>query len=153
MRPQLEYATCVWSPQYKKDAITTVTVLRRATTLLPCLNDKTYRERLIFLGLPLLEYRRDRADKIQIYKILNDIDKVNKDKLFTMSHNIGTRGLPFKLYENRYRFNVRVNYFSNRGINLWNELPENTVMASTLVSIKSRLNKCWYGHHRKFDPW
>ena len=29
---------------------------------------------------------------IQVYKILNAIDKVNIDKLFTMSHNIGTKG-------------------------------------------------------------
>ena len=153
VRPHLEYATCVWSPQYKKDAITIENVQRRATRLLPCLKNKTYSERLKFLGLPSLEYRRERADMIQVYKILNDIDKVNKDKLFTMSHNIGTRGHQFKIYKNRYRLNVRGNYFSNRVIDLWNELPENTVMALTLNSFKSRLNKCWYGHPRKFDPW
>ena len=152
VRPHLEYATCVWSPQYKKDAITIENVQRRATRLLPCLKNKTYSERLKFLGLPSLEYRRERADMIQVYKILNDIDKVNKDKLFTMSH-IGTRGHQFKIYKNRYRLNVRGNYFSNRVIDLWNELPENTVMAPTLNSFKSRLNKCWYGHPRKFDPW
>ena len=37
VRPHLEYATCVWSPQYKKDAITIENVQRRATRLLPCL--------------------------------------------------------------------------------------------------------------------
>ena len=61
-----------------------------------------------------------------VYKILNDIDMVNKDKLFTMSHNIGTRGHQFKIYKNRYRLNVRGNYFSKRVIDSWNELPENT---------------------------
>ena len=85
--------------------------------------------------------------------ILNVIDMVNQDKLFTMSHNIGTGGHQFKIYKNRYRLNVRGNYFSNRVIDLWNELPENTVMAPTLNNFKSRLNKCWYGHPRKFDPW
>ena len=58
---------------------------------------------------------------IQVYKILNNIEKVNKDKLFTMSHNIGTRGHQFKIYKNRYRLNVRGNYFSNRVIDLWND--------------------------------
>ena len=35
----------------------------------------------------------------------------------------------------------------------WNELPEHTVMAPTLNSFKSRLNKCWHGHPHKFNPW
>ena len=110
----------------QKDAITIENVQRRATELLPCLKNKTCSERLKFLAFPSLEYRRERADMIRVYKILNDIDKVNKDKLFTMSHNIGTRGHRFKIYKNRYRLNVRGNYFSNRVINLWNELPENS---------------------------
>ena len=60
--------------------------------LLPCMKGKTYSEILKCLGLLSLERRIERADRIQVYKILNDIDKVNKDKLFTMSHNIGTNG-------------------------------------------------------------
>ena len=64
---------------------------------------------------------------IQVYKILNDTDKVNKGNLFTMSHKIGTRGHQFKIYKNRYRLNVRGNDFSYRVFDLWNELPENTV--------------------------
>ena len=53
--------------------------------MLPCLKGKTYPERLKALGLPTLEYRRENPDMVQVYKIMNDIDKVNKDKLFTMS--------------------------------------------------------------------
>ena len=60
---------------------------------------KTYSERLKCLGLLSLECRRERADRIQVYKILNDIDKVDKDKLFTMSHNIGTNGHQLRIQE------------------------------------------------------
>ena len=94
VRPHLEYATSVWTPQFKKDMIAIENVQRRATRLLPCLTclkGKTYCERLKFLGLPTLEYRRERADMVQVYKILNEIDKVNKNKLFTMSQSTGTR--------------------------------------------------------------
>ena len=35
-------------------------------------------------GLSTLEYRRERADLIQVYKILNNIDIVDNDKLFTV---------------------------------------------------------------------
>ena len=152
-RPHLEYATSVWSPQYKKDMIAIENVQRRATRMQPCLKGKTYPERLKILGLPTLEYRRERADMVQVYKIMNDIDKVDEDKLFTMSQYAGTRGHPFKIYKKRFRLNIRGNYFSNRIIDSWNELPENTVMAPTLNSFKSSLNKCWYRHPHKFNPW
>ena len=153
VRPHLEYASTVWSPQHKKDMIAIENVQRRATRMLSCLRGKTYPERLKILGLPSLEYRRERADMVQVYKIMNDIDMVNKEKLFTMSQYTGTRGHSFKIYKKRFRLNIRGNYFSNRVVEQWNELPEHTVMAPTLNSFKSRLNKCWHGHPHKFNPW
>ena len=53
-----------------------------ATRLVRSLKDYSYSERLRKLGLLTLEYRRERADLIQVYKILNNIDIVDKDKLF-----------------------------------------------------------------------
>ena len=55
VRPHLEYATGVWSPQYKKDMIAIENIQRRATRLLPSFKDKTYHKRLKSLGLPSLE--------------------------------------------------------------------------------------------------
>ena len=122
VRPHLEYATSVWSPQYKKDMIAIENVQRRATRMLPCLKGKTYPERLKTLGLPTLEYRRERTDMVQVYKIMNDREKVDKDKLFTMSQYAGNRGHPFKIYKKRLRLIIRGNYFSNRIIDSRNEL-------------------------------
>ena len=39
------------------------------------------------------------ADKIQVYNILNDIDIVEKDKLFTRAQYTATRGHSFKLHK------------------------------------------------------
>ena len=47
--------------------------------------DLSYSERLKKLGSPSLEYRRERSDIVQVYKILNDIDTVHKNKRFTMA--------------------------------------------------------------------
>ena len=80
VRPHIEYATQVWSPQYKKDKITLENVQRRATRLVKCIKHLSYSERLKALGLPTLEYRRERADMIQVYKILHDIDKADREK-------------------------------------------------------------------------
>ena len=67
--------------------------------MLPCLKGKTHPERLKTSGLPTLEYRRERANMVQVYKIMNEIDKLDKDKLFTMSQYAGTRGHHFKIYK------------------------------------------------------
>ena len=153
IRPILEYATTIWSPMYKKDAIQIENVQRRATRLVKGLKEMSYPERLKILGLPTLEYRRDRADMVQVYKILHGLDKADKDSLFKMATYQQTRGHPLKLFKKRYRLRVRGHFFCNRVVDGWNELPPDVVNAPSLNSFKSRLNKCWKGHPYKFDPW
>ena len=41
---------------------------------------------------------------------------------------------------------MRANSFSMRVIDTWNLLPPNVVLAPSVDSFKSRLNKNWYGH-------
>ena len=65
VRPHLEYASVIWSPLYKNDKITLENVQRRATRLVPALKGLSYPERLKRLGLPTLEYRRERADVVE----------------------------------------------------------------------------------------
>ena len=67
-------------------------VQRRATKLVKSIAYLSYSDRLRKLGLPSLEHRRERADVIQVYKILHDIDKMDKSKLFTRSEYTATRG-------------------------------------------------------------
>ena len=139
VRPHVEYATSIWSPVYKKDIIQ--------------IENVTYPEHLKTLGLPTLEYRHDRADMIQVYKILNNIDKVDKDSLFKMSTYQATRGHSQKIYKQWYRLKIRGHFFTNRIVDSWNDLPSEVVNAPSLNSFKSRLNKCWIVHPHKFDPW
>ena len=61
-----------------------------------------------------LEYRRERTDVIQVYKILHDIDKVDKNKLFTLSEYTSTCGHLLKLFKRRSRLKIRANSFRNR---------------------------------------
>ena len=150
VRPHLEYATSVWSPMFKKDSITLENVQRRATRLVNSLSGRTYEDRLKTLGLPTLEYRRLRADVIQVYKILNQIDRVDIDKFFTMSE-LSTRGNSLKIFKPRSRLKVRSSVFSNRVVDVWNSLPNAVVTAPSLNAFKSRLNKHWHGHELKFN--
>ncbi|KAK3091396.1 hypothetical protein FSP39_019582 [Pinctada imbricata] len=91
VRPHLEYASCAWYTLYKKDAIAIENTQRRATKLIYGIQHLSYLERLLNLGLPSLEYRRIRADVIQVYKYINNLDEMSKP-LFVKSQENRTRG-------------------------------------------------------------
>ena len=101
VHPHLEYASTVWCPVFKKDRVAIENVQTRATKLVSSISHLPYSERLRALGLPSLEYRWERADVIQVYKILHDTDKVDKNKLFTLSEFTSTRGHSLKLFKLR----------------------------------------------------
>ena len=133
----------------KKYRIVIENVQRRAARLVRSRNNLSYPERLRTLGMPTLEYRRLRADIVQVYKILNDIDKVDRTKLFPLVSYSRTRGHPIQLYKEKPRLNVRANSFSNRVVNT-RKHPENVVMAPSLNAFKGRLNKHWSRHPSQF---
>ena len=142
----------MWSPMFKKDKILIENVQRRATRLVKSIKHLPYEDRLKTLGLPSLEYRRERSDMIQVYKILHGIDRVDKDKFFTLNRLAATRGHSLKLYKKRSRLMVRANCFSNRVVDTWNSLTEDMVNAPSLNAFKSRLNRFWREHPYKFNP-
>ena len=72
-------------------------VQHRATKLIPGLQDLPYRERLISLGLPTLEYRRLWADLIQTYKLINGLESVQYSIFFALDTSCTTRGHPLKI--------------------------------------------------------
>ena len=125
--PILEYASSVWSPMFKKDKI----LQRRARRLVKCLKHLSYEDSLKTLGLPSLEYRRERSDMIQVYKIMHGIDKVDKDKVLSNVWSL------IKIVQKRSRLLVRTNSFSNRVVDSWNSLTEDVVNAPSLNAFKS----------------
>ena len=129
----------MWSPVYKKDKIAIENVQKHATKLVKCESHLPYRERLRAFKLPTLEYCRERADVTQVYKILHGMDKMDKNKLFTMSDYPTTRGHSLKLFKRRSRLRIRANVFSNRVVDVWNSLPESVVQEPSLNCFKSRL--------------
>ena len=142
VRPHLEYASVIWTPRFKKDIIAIENVQRRATRALRNLQNLDYPARLRKLGIPTLEYRRARADVIEVYKLLNKIDYTSAE-LLNFSDVTFTRGHNKKLFKPRARINLRKYSFSYRVIDNWNSLPQSVVEAPTLNSFKNRLNKHW----------
>ena len=116
VRPHLEYASSVWSPMFKKDKILIENVQRRATRLVKCLKQLSYEDRLKTLGLPSLEYRRERSDMIQVYKIMHGIDKVDKDKFFTVNRYSAMRGYSLKFFKKRSQTSLSALYVDSRTV-------------------------------------
>ena len=146
----LEYGSCVWSPHLSKDIKRIEGIQRRATKLIPDLEELPYIDRMKSLGLPTLEYRRDRADMIQIYKSIHNLDELKWDNMFSLSTG-GLRGHNLKFIKMKSHNNIRFNTFSQRSVNLWNKLTCETVNASSINVFKSLLNKeDWNG--KKFHP-
>jgi len=149
IRPLLEYNSAVWSPTLKKDKDKLENVQRKATKILPSLQNLSYPERLTRLGLPTLLYRRDREDLIQVYKIIESA-KNPLFHLFILDSENKLRGHSKKIKKSEhYRTSLRQNYFSQRVITNWNSLPESVVSANSLNSFKSNLNSVQW-HTNKF---
>ena len=129
-------------PYYKEVVKAIEKVQRRATKLVPCLKNKTYEERLHELKLPSLVHRRRRGDMIYAYKLITGKMNIRKEDFFQMSH-LTTRGHQHKIYKRHASKLPRINTFSHRIVNDWNELPAEIVEASSVNSFKNKLDQYW----------
>ena len=151
VRPILEYANQVWSPQLRKHINAIENVQRCATKTVPGLSEKTYEQRLRDLDLPTLAFRRLRGDMIEIYKIMAEKYDPRLKRFLKNSDNCNIRGHQYKLAKEHSRLLVRKNSFANRNVNVWNNLPKQVVSAPSINSFKGRLDKYWKNHPMKFD--
>jgi len=116
-------------------------VQHRFTRMFSHLRYLDYSTRLDILGLWSLEERRNRADLTEVFKIMRGYTSICVDSLFEPIKDIRTRGHSLKLVKHRTDKDLRHYFFSERVVNRWNELDEDTVEASTLNSFKNHLTK------------
>ena len=148
VRSRLEYASVIWNP-YRQDDIQAIErVQRRATKLIRGMRGLSYTERLTALGLPSLQFRRRRADMIEVFKIISGLDRIGADRFFAFNTS-KTRGHSKKFFKPFSRLNLRKNSFSQRVVNDWNSLPESLVGVDDLDSFKAGLDKHW--EESKYD--
>ena len=82
VRPNLEYCTQAWRPYRKRDIDMLERVRRRATKTIPKLRNIGYEMRLKEYGLTTLETRRLRGDQIEVFKILNGYENIDRNMFF-----------------------------------------------------------------------
>lgn len=143
VRSHLEYGQAVWNPHLKKHIQKIETVQRHATKRVEGIKDLSYTERLKYLGLPTLLYRRSRGDMIETYTSMYNIYDPECTPVLVKAEGI-TRGHDLKLYKRRTQsLELRRHFFTNRIVDNWNSLPEDVVKANSLNSFKNKLDVFW----------
>ena len=141
VRSHLEYASSVWSA-YKIGIINDIDkVQKRATKYVHVCKGMCYKDRLVYLHLPTLNYRRMRGSLIEVYKTLNGFYSEIVAPELKRNLNSRTRGNSFKLLVNHCKHDLRKFSFCNRVTNFWNKLPNTVVNSSSLNMFKNSLDK------------
>jgi len=142
VRPHLEFASPAWSPWSALDKENLEKVQKRAVNAISGLRGASYEERLAELGLLTLEQRRNQADLVQTYKILHNVDKVDRRQWFEIyEDNRVTRGQQgkFKIKAGRPRLDLRRYFYSQRVIQPWNNLPDDLRDCPSVKMFKTAL--------------
>ena len=84
--------------------------------------------------------RRERADMLEVYKILNGMEGLKEKDFFTRDLS-GRRGHSFKLYKKRVNLDIAKYSFGNRVCTSWNNLTEDIVTSQSINIFKGRLDK------------
>jgi len=141
VRPHMENCSAAWNPHYVKDKALLERVQHRFTRMFPELKDLPYSQRLAKLNLWSLEERRNRADLIEIFKIIKGFSAVSWTHFFTRIESEVTMGHNWKLMKKGVRSDLRLHCFSHRSLNRWNCLTQVEVDAPSVNSFKNHLEK------------
>ena len=140
VRPSLDYCVQAWRPHLKKDIEVLERVQKRATRMIIECRGKEYEKRLECVKLTTLEMRRERADMLEVYKIMNGMEGLREKDFFTRDSS-GRRGHSFKLFKKRVNLDIAKFSFGNRVCTSWNNLTENIVSSQSINIFKGRLDK------------
>ena len=105
VRPHLEY--CIQASYRKKDKDKLERIQRRATKMIPELRDLSYESRLLQCGLATLKTRRLRGDQIEVFKIVNGYEDVDRNMFFKLKEGNRTRGHKAALVKEQCTLDMR----------------------------------------------
>src|SRR5580692_1146222 len=107
--------------------------------MVPELRVLSHEARLTDLGIWSLEERRNRADLIEVYKILKGFTSIDPSRLFEVNTDTRTRGHTLKLVKHRCSSDLRKYFFTERVVNRWNGLDQSCIDAPSVNSFKKHL--------------
>ena len=82
-----------------------------------------------------LETRRLRGDQIEVFKIMNGYEDVDRNMFFKLIEGSRTGGHQTALVREQCKLDMRKYSFSQRVINEWNKLPNDCVNAILKIKL------------------
>ena len=114
--------------------------------MVPELRDLTYEERLKEMGLPALQGRRERGDLIIMYKIVNGIEKIDKEDLVLVTEeDRRKRGHVKKIKTRQCMKDIGKYSFPHRTVEKWNGLNNEFVTAHNVHKFQEKLDEWRHG--------
>jgi hypothetical protein len=146
VRPHLEFAVPAWSPWTQGDIETLENIQRRTVRMVSGLRGATYEEKLKEIGMLSLKDRRIQYDLIQAFKIIRGFDDVESDTWFDLVGQDPTRITrhtqdPLNICRKNPRTEIRRNFFSNRVIDTWNNIPSEIKNSRSVAMFKTYVEK------------
>ena len=141
VRPHLKFAIQAWAPWQKGEIDLLESVQRKLVKEVTGLRGISYDDRLTELGIETLEKRRKGQDLLQAFKILKEIDDVDKTKWFHQTPVGRTRATEggHQIVRENSRLELRRNFFSQRMVDKWNSLPQGAKGATTVREFKYQM--------------
>ena len=103
------------------------------------MRDLSYESRLLGCGLTILETRRLRGDQIEVLKILNGYEDIDRNMFLKLKEGSRTRGHKAALVNEQCRLDMRKYSFSQWVINVWNKLLNDCVNVVMRICFKIEL--------------
>ena len=86
-----------------------------------------------------LSYESPLLDQIEVFKIVNGYENVDRNMFFKLTEGSRTRGHKAALVKEQCRLDMRKYSFSQRVLNDWNKLPNDCVNDSSVNMFKKRI--------------
>ena len=147
VRPHLEYAVQVWAPTARHGNWGVIMDIedcqRQFTRIIEGIGLLPYRQRLQRLRLTTLLERRMRGDLIETFKIVNGYVNYGHN-MFMTDASYQTRNLKVISH---HPLRSAHDFFNNRVIKYWNQLPLNVRHSSSINTFKAGIE-----HFKLFKP-
>jgi len=134
------YEAPVWSPGLIQVILRMEYVQRKFTERIPGMSGLTYHSRLKRLNFETLELRRLRIDMLLVYRILFSFVRVNSNTFFILKNQLHLHSHKYVIDTQCCFRTIRKNFFSNRVVNLWNNLPASTTDFTSLCKFNQFLS-------------
>ena len=89
-------------------------------------------------GLTTLETRK--RDQIEVFKILNGFENIDRNIFFTVKEERRTRGHGVTLAKKQCRLYIRTYSFSQRTVNEWNRLSADCVSPRSVNTFQNKID-------------